>query len=136
MSKIDVDAKELLEIQVNQKRNRETIKENQKVPEIGCLQLWLMVYSTTVSEKIARFVVLLKLQQMEKPVKNVTKYDLQSCDYLYLFTPVSLSNFQRPSMINVKTKATTKLNCYLRFHSTNWQGGIMYKKKSVRIQFQ
>ena len=52
MFKIDGDAKELLEIQVNQKRNQETIKENQKVAEIGCLQLWLMVCSTTVSEQM------------------------------------------------------------------------------------
>ena len=51
MFKIDGDAKETLEIQVDQMRNRKR-KKNQNVAVIGCLQLRLMVCSTTVSEQM------------------------------------------------------------------------------------
>ena len=49
-------------------------------------------------------VVHLKLEQVENPIKNVTKYDLRSCIHMHLFTSVYLSNFQRPSKKSEKPK--------------------------------
>ena len=51
MLKIDGDAKETLEIQVNQ-MEKPLKKKNQNVAVIGCLQLRSMVCSTTVSEQM------------------------------------------------------------------------------------